>query len=77
MLPSPYDGPRFPPANDGSIWNVHTAFPVTASSAYSFEPELKYVTPSTTSGVSSRIDSDFGTSYDHFSTSLPAFAAVI
>src|SRR5438309_6895942 len=49
--------------------------PVTASSAKSFDPELKYMTPSTTRGVISPMPPS--ASKDHFKVSLPAFEGSI
>ena len=86
MRPLPYVGPRPPvppivslPWSDGGgcASTVHTAFPVTASTAKSLVPELKYITPSITNGVSGAMYSERAMSNDHALASVPTFDALI
>src|SRR5262245_16290253 len=79
MWPLPNVGPRLPLVNGlvgASVSKVHSDFPVAASTANSLDPELKYITPSATSGVTSLMLSP-PVSNDHFNVSLLTFEALI
>src|SRR5260221_4202531 len=86
MRPSPYAGPRPPappfalppPRNGGGCASaVHRALPVTAFTAKSLFPELKYITPSITNGVSWAIISVAWTWNDQAWMSFLTFEALI
>ena len=63
--------------NASSASNVHFDWPVTASSAKSFEPECRYITPSMTSGVALDTFSRPGISNTHFTPRRPTFEVLI